>query len=181
MTINRSDERFTICLHESGHGTAGIILGGRVGGILLVADGGLAHVDELSPDSHAFMVAAGPAAESLAADHEAPDTPQASYQDIATAEFPEGTDRSFVWSCGFADVEGGLRTAKSDDRSLAEWAIGGVEQYPEQWERRIKLARRVAAEIVRDHEAAIVRIAKRLFIHGRVTGDEIKQLMRGQE
>lgn len=181
MTTNRSDERFTICMHEAGHAVAGVILGGRVGGILLVADGGLAHVDHLSPDSHAFMVASGPAGESLAVDHEAPDTPQADYEEIATAELPEGTDRGFVWSCSFADVEGGLRKAKSDDRSLAEWAIGGVEQYPEQWERRIKLARRVAAEIVRDHEAAIVRIAKQLFIHGRVTGGEIKQLLRGQE
>lgn len=177
MTTDRSD-RWRTAIHEAAHAVAGLRLGGRVDGLLLVADGGLAHCDELSPDNHAFMTAAGPNAERLADEYDAPDGPLASYKEIATNELPEGTSNDFAWSCSFADVQGVSQTAKSDARTLAEWAITSHEHEPESWARRVTFAKRVAAELVDRNADAIARIAERLFIQGRLTGDEIKSLMR---
>ncbi len=175
------NERWRTSIHEAGHAIASITLGGRCDGVLLNAVGGLAICDDLTGDQFAFMAAAGPAGEILLQHHEAPEAAQASYKEVAEEKMLEVAGKEFATVCMFADVEQPPSTQKSDDRHIAEWAIGGRETDPGCWARRVNLAKYVAGKIVAEHAAAIVRVAERLYVEGRVPGQQIEILMQNQE
>lgn len=175
--MTTTNNRWSAALHEAGHGVAAVVLAGRCSGVLLDAAGGTAHIDDLHGDRFAFAIAAGPAAESLADLHDAPGGRVTTPQEVASAPIPADADHDFALACTFADLETVPRSAKSDDRLLAEWSLTGREDDPDSWPGRVRFARHVADAIVRDHADAIVRVASRLFIDGRLTGQQFHDLL----
>jgi hypothetical protein len=179
MTMATND-RWRIACHEAGHCIAALELGGTCNGAVLTAAGGQAFVDGLYADRQAFMVAAGPAAESIADRYE----PPAAVSVVSPAELASASlqdvDRDLATACSFADLESLPRSAASDSHKLALWSITGREEEPESWAGRVAFAKRVAAEIVNKNARAIVEIAKSLYVAGRLTGEEIKSLLRSQ-
>jgi hypothetical protein len=173
-----SGERWRIACHESGHAVAAIELRGRCDGLLIDADGGQAHINQLCGDRLAFAIAAGPAAEHLAGEHQAPDVEPAPLASVVS-EQPSllSVDRDFALACQMADVPGIGRRSPSDSRFIAEWAIGGREDAPELWAGRVAFAKRVASQIVEKNGSQIVALASALFIRGRLTGAEIVNLL----
>ena len=171
-----NDDRWFIAIHEAGHAVAGIALGGQVDGVVLMFDGGLAHVRGLHCDRHAFMVASGPAAEYLSQQHAAPERVAETPPPL-----PANADFQFAEICYFADRPGLLKTFESDDRKIAQWAIDGRESEPESWAGRVQFCHHIAAKIVAENEACIVEIARQLFIHGRLTSDEVSRIYQEQK
>ncbi|HUP82409.1 MAG TPA: hypothetical protein VM260_27900 [Pirellula sp.] len=167
-----------VSCHESGHAIGSIVMGGRCDGLLLSADGGQAHCLDLIGDRNAFMVACGPAAESLSEKFDAPECTPVPFEAIANNP-PETASRDFALWCGVADISGINRKCVSDSRVLALWAIEREDE-PESWARRIEFVHRVAAEIVDKNMAKILRIARALYQRGVLTGTEIKQLYEEQ-
>jgi hypothetical protein len=171
------NERWRIACHEAGHVVAGVMLGGRVTGALIIATGGQALVDGLYSDRFAFMIAAGPLSESLASSHEPPVCESVVNPEQLASTSVAGVERDLAIASCFADLEAIPRSALSDDRHLAEWAITGREDQPQSWARRVEFCHHVAGQIVDKNAGAIVRIAEQLFIRGRLSGQEITNLI----
>lgn len=169
-------ERWVAALHEAGHAVAVFQLGGRCEGIVVTGHGtGGCTFGGLLGDRAAFAVAAGQAAETLAGQHDPPPVDAIE----SPAELP--VDAAGL-RCDFlvreANRQPGDRwTHPSDDQSLARWAIAGRESEPESWPRRVRFAKRVAAEIVERNAERILRVASELYRLGRLTGDDIDKLL----
>jgi hypothetical protein len=177
MTTN--NDRWRIAIHESGHAVACLALNGECNGLMLHMDGGMAFIENLFQDRHAYMVAAGPLSERLATEYEAPSCEVVSLDEVAENPPTEG-DKTFAQWTTVANISGINRGSDSDDRSLALWAIGGRESEPDTWARRVEFACMVAGEIVEKNQAAILRIGRSLFQRGALTAPEIKQLYEVQ-
>ena len=178
--MTATNDRWVVACHESAHAIAGHVLGGRLSGLALTANGGLAGVEGLHGDRHAFMTAAGPAAEHLASEHPAPELPVDDDEHVG--------DRTATVADDLDSLRMGLHVARfgshpgeypSDDRSLALWAITSHEDDPDSWARRIRFARHVADEIIVKNAGTVLRVATELFIRGRLSRVEIENLLKG--
>lgn len=172
MTTN---DRWLISCHEAGHAVGAIVLGGACDGVLLSVDSGQAHCRDLLGNNNAYMTACGPSAESLAEQFDAPICEPVSFETIAKNP-PETASHEFAAWCGVADVIGINRKFESDSRSLALWAISGIESEPEKWAGRVAFARHVANQIIETNKSAVIRVARALYERGALTGEQIKQL-----
>lgn len=175
-----ANERWRVACHEAGHCVASLELGGSCDGAILTAAGGRAFVDGTHGDRDAWMIAAGAVSEALADDHSPPVCEPVTPEEIAAGRI-ESDNREFVTAAFFADVNAVPSTAKSDSRRLAEWSITGHEDQPEAWARRVTFAKRVAGQIVEANADAILRIARALYTAGKLTGDEITELLGSKQ
>ena len=174
--MTSTNDRWVVAVHEAGHGVAGVELGGRCVGLALTSDGGgIAGVPDLHGDRHVFMVAAGPAAEYLATEYDAPELPVVE----PTAPVEDTTDDfAAEWfEHAIAKSEKHPQFCVSDDRTIALWAITGREDDPDSWSRRVQFAKRIAGEIVEANVDKIVRVAEALFIRGRLSRDEVSSYL----
>lgn len=174
-----TNNRWIAAVHEAAHGVVGFELGGRVTGLGLAAiDGaGLASVHDLCGSNHAIMTAAGAVSEYLADQHEAP---QLLDVDVVAPEPVDPTDSEASRFC-FAVARATIQPThyQSDSRSIALWAIGGHEDDPSGWQRRVSFVQRVATDLVERNADRIVRLARELFVKGRLTRAEIENLLKG--
>ena len=171
-----SDRWRTAC-HEAGHAVAGSELGGRISGLALTENGGgLAGIQGLTGDRHCFMTAAGPAAEYLAAEYDAPELPTAepTPPEPVTADDPPTRFAFNVARYGTHPEQ-----YQTDDRVIAEWAISGRESEPESWAKRVAFAKHVASDIIEKNVGTVMRVATELYIRGRLTRVEIETLLKG--
>ena len=165
--------RWPTAIHEAAHGVAAIILGGECHEIgILDDDSGIALVDGLSRFDHAVMVAAGVEAEQMLADATPPETNPRPESFHIRAEKSELTPADKLDSIASRFPPG---SSPSDERLVAEFCIGGLEAAPHRWAERYFTIHAVAAKVVDDHRAAIVRVAHELFARGVLSGPEIEK------
>lgn len=175
LTPQSKSARWKTALHEAGHAVACIAMGGRCDGVVILPENaGLAATSELLGDREVFVVAAGPAAESLVDRFGVPSMitqqpalleierlPVFQSEPLLASQMAHATNHRF----------------DSDDRGLALWAITGHEDAPESWAPRVEHAKRVATEIVEKHADTIARVASLLFACGSLAREEITNLM----
>jgi hypothetical protein len=174
--------RWQLALHESAHAVAALVLGGRALGVCLLDGdgGGLCQSDELNPTAEAFMVAAGPEAETLSKTYPVPDIAvQLESASIANIETLPIFASSPALACRMLRTPDTRPQNDSDARHLALWAIFLHEDDPESWVRRIALARNVAQELVERNAEKIVAVAKKLFQRSSLSESEIKTIVEG--
>lgn len=155
--------RWTLSLHEAGHGVAAHVLTGAPATATLHDAGGATwpSVDMTATD-RAFMVAAGPLAEALAGRYPAPELPPAIARRPPTAESIATTETA-------AALRREMEHATPDHVALARFCTSGVEDQPERWPQRHAWIRSVAGRLVRDHEQQIVEAARVLYLRGVVS------------
>lgn len=181
--MTKSD-RWRVALHEASHGVAAIALGGECDGLVVFADGsgGSCQCGDLDPSKMAYNTAAGPIGEILAERYPIPETPIADRSPKTCDELESSPiyASSPMLACAIMRTADTRKHVDSDSRQLALWAIsGGYENQPETWQRRVALAKRVAAEIVEDNAAKIARVATALYVRGALSRDEITTLFQG--
>jgi hypothetical protein len=178
--MNYANCRWLMSLHESAHGVTAIALGGRCCGAAILDDGlnGLCQTDELLGDREMWMVAAGPAAERLAAEYPIPDVEidQTTISAEQIENLPVFATAPTI-ACQMARTSDMRQQYASDDRRLALWAISGHESEPDTWLRRVEFARQMAAELIERNAAAIVAVATKLFEKSSLSENEIKSLL----
>ncbi|MFO1043944.1 MAG: hypothetical protein U0941_19345 [Planctomycetaceae bacterium] len=168
--------RWQIACHEAGHAIGSLGQGGRCCGLVIVSDGGFAAGQAgLPANKRAYSIAAGPAGEKLAKRFPVPESPHA---ELRVLTFSDIEDLPVFASCpGLAArmcrSSEDQKPSSSDAMELARWAITGHEEFPGTWKGMIDHAHRMAAEIIRQHEAAFLRIARALYIAGSLGEDEI--------
>ena len=177
-----------LAIHEAGHGVIAIVLGGQCTGVAIYGGGGgarldgLDHHDELGTlfsRRHAIATAAGPAAEVLADRFPVPTETPAAHRKLTIDEFLANPDdvRNLIADNQARPDED--RFLVSDDRKIAEWAIGGNEQFPETWAGRVADVHRAAAELVEQNAEAIARLATALYVRGSLDEDQVSDCLNG--
>jgi hypothetical protein len=175
-----TSERWNTAVHESGHAVSAIVLGGRCKGLILLDDGtsGCAELEEILGNRQAYATAAGPAAERLASEYAPPEEP-VKEQSVTVDNFEDAPlfESSPYLTVQLARTAETRKIHKSDNRLIAEWAIGGNEDQPETWAERVAHCHQMAAEIVERNAAKIIRVAERLFVRGCLNEREILELL----
>ena len=163
--------RWPTAIHEGAHGVAAIILGGKCSLAILDDGSGIALIDGLSRFDHAVMVAAGVEAEQMLADATPPETNPRPESFHIRAEKSELTPADKLDSIASRFPPG---SSPSDERVIAEFCIRPLNE-PRRWAERYFTIHAVAAKVVDDHRAAIVRVAHELFARGVLSGPEIEK------
>ncbi|MEQ9461105.1 MAG: hypothetical protein RIG82_09160 [Phycisphaeraceae bacterium] len=160
-------ERWTLALHECGHGWGAACVLRRPSVARLYQDGqGRAEIVGATPSEcwsigYALMLAAGKAAESLAKDHAPPEV-------AAVASLPRAKSEPVLRIEGPAEPGPPRRFEGSDWESLTWWAVMGAASCPEAWAPRLREAERLAGEFVADESERILELARLVFEVGSV-------------
>jgi hypothetical protein len=157
----RIAERWRISLHEGGHAVAGRRLLGQTARAVVYDDNcGAAYTGSGGVEAQLFedalTIAAGPAAEALAAD-------------VAPPSLPSAPPLEATYGEGAKFIKEDMRRSLRDPVIIARWCIAGVEGEPDRWANRFFWLQREAAIFVAMHRRAIVQAATDLFAHGIVT------------
>ena len=172
----RQRYRWKVALHEAGHLVVACITSKRYfagAQILFNECAPCAYLPEQDDDFlSAAAVAAGRAAEALAEQHDPPWVPM--YRGKPLPEFRTRAVRKALTS--------DRRTSMPDPVFLARWAIAHVEDEPLRWAQRLRWIYRVAEHYVGEHAAAVLALARILYVQGIVlSGDVARVLGRTEE
>jgi hypothetical protein len=165
-------QRWRAALHEAGHIAAErrVKKAMYVGAYIL--NGGGAFLTSGSEDNtfeDALVAAAGSAAEELA--DQLPEPPMLPSDKPQLASAPDLKIR--------ARMAVKAQHLISDDVWLAQWAIRGIESKPpEEYVIRIHRIRREADCFVWKHQAFIIRLAQRLYVHGLILSNDVEEALR---
>lgn len=160
--MTRTMTRWKTCVHEGGHMTAAaVLLGDTASAAVVLASGGLAYIDTPDPlrtFPQALAVAVGPAAESLADVHPAPEAEPTPAPLVRADAPPEQS--------AHAALTAELRAGQPDAARLARWCCECCPHEPQRWARRHAWIQREARRFVQDHAQEIVTVATRLYARG---------------
>jgi len=177
MTDNEvwaSWNRWRISLHEAGHVIAWCALSGRrdTAGVCLDGGGGLAYVGDGAGrvESGAILMAGNLAGE-LAERYPAP------------TERPTPVDCTAESDSLGAKLHDDLRQAVPDDEKVAKLCTNEAHMNLAVWTDRFHAMETLAQSILAANEAAIIEVARKLFLRGCVTQRDLEglELKRGAE
>jgi hypothetical protein len=170
-------ERWRVAIHESAHSVVALALGGTCKSLSLHPEGrGIAVIDGLSSFDFAVATAAASAAEEALANELVPEPePFHTRRKIPDCGSVPTADLAAI-SARFP-----LRTAASDEQTIARFCISGLEGEPERWAARYYLVREIARRVVEDRQQRILAVATALYSRGILREDEIKEEARKHE
>ena len=167
--MNNSD-RWAVAIHEAAHCVCAIALGGQCSRLSI----GMAVLHRLSDFNYAVAMAAPTAALELLADALPPEIePAPELLDAADslADLPPAEQRAYTTA-----ISAGVAT---DSQTIARYCTSGLElEPPERWVDRYYLIHHHAYQVVRDHQAAILAVARELFARGVLSKSEIEEAMK---
>jgi hypothetical protein len=175
--------RWRAALHEAGHLIAALVLMPpshrlRASLVRAVVDGAAGCVETFARqptgNAEAVMIAAGCAAEGLAASHGPP-------ANRADAEAGAAPPTRLPWRVYFTADDNRKAVASatsgpSDDRRVAVWAIEGHESEPGCWADRVADLRAEAEAIIAENKPAVLAAARRLFLDGSLVVEALADL-----
>jgi len=178
---DRLEVRWWAALHEAGHvAGAVILLHDKTADAVVLPDGrGMTYFKRSRPImplltfDEILQVAAGTAAEALAAKHPKPvEAPAIPAQSAVNA--PERAARQ---AAAAKDMEKTL----SDAVRVARWCCEGRLDEPEKWAWRRILITHYARSFAADHAGLVLKVARKLYCTGYVGPAELKEIFEGQE
>jgi len=174
--MTKNNMRWKTAIHEAGHCITAIILGGQCHRLAIHhTGGGIAFVTGLSPFDHAVMVAAASEAETLLADSPPPEREPSPESFDVPDPISELTATEKLEHIA---AKHPVNKSPTDEHCIAQFCIRGLESEPERWAQRYHLIHHIAAQVVRDHRDAILRVATELFTRGVLSEFEIKEAIK---
>jgi len=160
------NDRWRNALHEAGHAAmyAGHGIESRA---MLLSNGGMVSIDPPGPSPvgrlYAMVLQAGQEAEKLADEAEPPEPP-----DGDESKLPQAGD---VLPKQRANISAGFRAAVDDDLAVARAIVTYCHSHGQAldvdaWGKRLKLVQDKTQQFVRRNKAAIIGIARELYLTG---------------